>query len=298
MNLMMLSGPIIGAVIGYFTNSIAIKMMFRPLHPIKIGNFTLPFTPGIIPKGQGRLAKAIGKTVGEQLLTEDVLTKRLLSDAMKEKVVEETEQFLRKQQVNENSFNEILLSYAKQEKINEKKDQIVEVIMEKVVYYLKEVQLGDIVANEVLNAAKQYVQGTFLAMMINDDMLMPIARKIAERVDAYVDGDGICLIRGAINAEAEKLLNQQVSVYANQLVEEKESIENVVLAVYESFIREQMHRFLQQMDLCRLVEDKINEMDVAEVEELVLSIMKKELHSVINLGAVIGFVIGLVNMAF
>ena len=298
MNLMMLSGPIIGAVIGYFTNSIAIKMMFRPLHPVKIGNFTLPFTPGIIPKGKGRLAKAIGKTVGEQLLTEDVLTKRLLSDAMKEKVVEETEQFLRKQQVNENSFNEILLSYAKQEKINEKKDQIVEVIMEKVVYYLKEVQLGDIVANEVLNAAKQYVQGTFLAMMINDDMLMPIARKIAERVDAYVDGDGICLIRGAINAEAEKLLNQQVSVYANQLVEEKESIENVVLAVYESFIREQMHRFLQQMDLCRLVEDKINEMDVAEVEELVLSIMKKELHSVINLGAVIGFVIGLVNMAF
>lgn len=298
MNLMMLSGPIIGAVIGYFTNSIAIKMMFRPLHPVKIGNFTLPFTPGIIPKGQGRLAKAIGKTVGERLLTEDVLTKRLLSDAMKEKVVEETEQFLRKQQVNENSFNEILLSYAKQEKINEKKDQIVEVIMEKVVYYLKEVQLGDIVANEVLNAAKQYVQGTFLAMMINDDMLMPIARKIAERVDAYVDGDGICLIRGAINAEAEKLLNQQVSVYANQLVEEKESIENVVLAVYESFIREQMHRFLQQMDLCRLVEDKINEMDVAEVEELVLSIMKKELHSVINLGAVIGFVIGLVNMAF
>ena len=84
MNLMMLSGPIIGAVIGYFTNSIAIKMMFRPLHPVKIGNFTLPFTPGIIPKGQGRLAKAIGKTVGEQLLTEDVLTKRLLSDAMKE----------------------------------------------------------------------------------------------------------------------------------------------------------------------------------------------------------------------
>ena len=81
-------------------------------------------------------------------------------------------------------------------------------------------------------------------------------------------------------------------------MEEKESIENVVLAVYESFIREQMHRFLQQMDLCRLVEDKINEMDVAEVEELVLSIMKKELHSVINLGAVIGFVIGLVNMAF
>jgi uncharacterized membrane protein YheB (UPF0754 family) len=37
-------------------------------------------------------------------------------------------------------------------------------------------------------------------------------------------------------------------------------------------------------------------MDVLEVEELVLSIMKKELNSVVNLGAVIGFVIGIINI--
>ena len=48
-----IAGPAIGAVIGYCTNYIAVKMLFRPLKPIKIGNRTLPFTPGIIPKGQG-----------------------------------------------------------------------------------------------------------------------------------------------------------------------------------------------------------------------------------------------------
>ncbi|MEI3219612.1 MAG: DUF445 family protein [Lachnoclostridium sp.] len=46
----LISGPLIGAVIGYCTNYIAVKMLFRPLKAIKIGRFTLPFTPGMIPK--------------------------------------------------------------------------------------------------------------------------------------------------------------------------------------------------------------------------------------------------------
>ena len=37
-----LAGPVIGGVIGYFTNYIAVKMLFRPLKPVKIGGRTLP----------------------------------------------------------------------------------------------------------------------------------------------------------------------------------------------------------------------------------------------------------------
>ena len=37
-------------------------------------------------------------------------------------------------------------------------------------------------------------------------------------------------------------------------------------------------------------------MDVREFEKLVLSVMKKELQAVVNLGALIGFVIGLINL--
>ena len=44
--------PLIGAAIGYVTNWIAVKMLFFPLNPVKIGKFTLPFTPGVIPKNK------------------------------------------------------------------------------------------------------------------------------------------------------------------------------------------------------------------------------------------------------
>ena len=46
------------------------------------------------------------------------------------------------------------------------------------------------------------------------------------------------------------------------------------------------------------MEEKVNQMDVLEVEEVLLGIMKKELNAVVNLGAVIGFVIGLLNLLF
>ena len=45
MNYVLFIRPLIGSAIGYVTNWIAVKMLFRPLKPIKIGNFVLPFTP-------------------------------------------------------------------------------------------------------------------------------------------------------------------------------------------------------------------------------------------------------------
>ena len=57
---------IIGGAIGYFTNFIAIKMMFHPRKAVFIGKHKLPFTPGIIPKNQKRIARAVGDAVSEQ----------------------------------------------------------------------------------------------------------------------------------------------------------------------------------------------------------------------------------------
>ena len=37
------------AAIGYFTNYIAIKMLFRPRKELRIGSWRVPFTPGVIP---------------------------------------------------------------------------------------------------------------------------------------------------------------------------------------------------------------------------------------------------------
>src|ERR1041385_1095883 len=63
------------AVISHrITNAIAIWMLFNPHEPVPIGPWRLQ---GALPKNKARLAKAIGKTVGEKLLTPADLAERL-----------------------------------------------------------------------------------------------------------------------------------------------------------------------------------------------------------------------------
>ncbi|MHC0064889.1 DUF445 domain-containing protein [Nostoc sp. UIC 10890] len=61
--------PVLGGIIGYFTNDIAIKMLFRPYRAIYIAGRRVPFTPGLIPRNQERLAKNISNTIMGSLLT-------------------------------------------------------------------------------------------------------------------------------------------------------------------------------------------------------------------------------------
>ncbi|MEI5906415.1 DUF445 family protein [Bacillus spongiae] len=70
----------IGAVIGGVTNSLAIKMLFRPYVPMYIGRWRVPFTPGLIPKRRGELADQLGSMVVEHLLTPESIQKRILDD--------------------------------------------------------------------------------------------------------------------------------------------------------------------------------------------------------------------------
>lgn len=71
----LITPPIVGGIIGYFTNDLAIKMLFRPYRPVQIYGRRVPFTPGLIPRNQERLAKRISDTIMGSLLTPDELQK-------------------------------------------------------------------------------------------------------------------------------------------------------------------------------------------------------------------------------
>ncbi|KPL61543.1 DUF445 domain-containing protein [Rossellomorea vietnamensis] len=71
---------IIGAIIGGVTNSLAIKMLFRPYRAYYIGKFKVPFTPGLIPKRRGELAEQLGKMVVDHLITPESLQKKVMNE--------------------------------------------------------------------------------------------------------------------------------------------------------------------------------------------------------------------------
>ncbi|MDY0191399.1 MAG: DUF445 family protein [Desulfuromonas sp.] len=69
--------PLLGAVIGYVTNYIAIRMLFRPLRPWYIFRLRIPLTPGIIPSQRHKLASKMGEMVGSHLLTSQDIAQAL-----------------------------------------------------------------------------------------------------------------------------------------------------------------------------------------------------------------------------
>jgi len=69
--------PVVGALIGYLTNKVAIKMLFRPLAAWKVGGVRVPMTPGVIPAKRKELARNMGEVVGDHLLTSEAIAKGL-----------------------------------------------------------------------------------------------------------------------------------------------------------------------------------------------------------------------------
>ncbi|MCG0274552.1 MAG: DUF445 family protein [Thermosediminibacteraceae bacterium] len=72
--------PLVGAFIGWETNVLAIKLIFRPLRPVKILGVEFQ---GLIPKRRAEISKNIGETLEKEFLSYDDILNQLTSEEMK-----------------------------------------------------------------------------------------------------------------------------------------------------------------------------------------------------------------------
>lgn len=286
--------PLVGAVIGYFTNYIAVKMLFRPLHPVKIGGKTLPFTPGIIPKGKPRLAKALGKAVGTTLLTETDIKNVLLSESMQNTIKSYAENLIR----SELTLKDFAGKTMSPEKYNEIRQNICSVITEKIMTSANNANLGQIIAEKGGDAIKEKVAGTMLAMFIKDELINSLCMSLGEKVNEYINQNGRDIVSPIIDSEAGKLENKSIYEILTEAGVDADKLPDSFLRIYISFIEKHADEFIRNFRISEIVEEKVNQMDVLMLEDLLMSIMKKELNAVVNLGALIGLILGTINIFF
>lgn len=84
MNWMLFIIPVISAFIGWFTNWIAIKMLFHPREPKKILGITFQ---GIFPKRQQQFAQQLGKLVSTELLSFSEIEQKIADPANVAKIL-------------------------------------------------------------------------------------------------------------------------------------------------------------------------------------------------------------------
>lgn len=289
------SGPVIGAVIGYGTNYIAVKMLFRPLKPVKIGSCTLPFTPGIFPKRKGQLAKALGNAVGNNLLTTEDMERMFLSEEMKEKALSEINASFFSADDN-HTIKNVLSKHVSQENYEGMKVRLEEIVCEKVMAGFSRVDIGTVIAKEGGRAIKEKTKGTMLAMFVNDDLIDSMAQPIGQQVESYVREKGPEMLRPIVREGIENVENEPTRRLMEKAGLEEELIRGITGKAYTEFVHKKIGEMIKGFDIQGIVERKVNDMEVLEIEKLVLSVMKNELDAVVNLGAIIGFVIGLLNL--
>jgi uncharacterized membrane protein YheB (UPF0754 family) len=87
--------PIVSALIGWLTNCLAVKMIFRPRKPLRIAWFTLV---GLIPKRKAALARTIGETVEKELISHHdihrVVTSARFQEQMLDAIIARVEEFI------------------------------------------------------------------------------------------------------------------------------------------------------------------------------------------------------------
>lgn len=297
MNLDFLIGPAVGGIIGYITNGIAIKMLFRPLKPIYLGEMRLPFTPGIIPKEKGRMARSIGRVVGKDLINDEVLTKVLLQENIYRHIDERIESILQDYEQSQITIRDFCRQTAEEEQLERLKEQVSEAIVEKVYTKIVTIDLGKIAMDNLANKIDKSVFGAF-ALFINDSLIENIAAKLAPMINEMVEKEGRALIEDLIEKEGEELLDKPVCEIVEKMKDNIDIIKGLIRKSYTYFVQNHLSHALEVIDLSKVVEERINALDTLELEKVLLEIMSKELNAIIWLGALLGAILGCVMSLF
>ena len=294
--LSLLSGPLIGALIGYVTNYIAVKMLFHPYEPVYFMGRKLPFTPGVIPKRKADMASAVGKTIQKQLLREEEIRKILLKPGTKQMIMDGICHKADEWMHTDLALWQIVSGFTGPANYLVKLEHLEDDLTEEIVNRIKEADLGNIVAGRVIAYVNESVQSPLIRMFLTPDRIASATGVINQQIDLYLDDDGWNKIHEIVEEEANRLEDLKPIEVLPGYEEYMPVVRDRLDEVYEAFVEHKAGLISDCLPIQEIVEERIAGMDNRMIEELVLSVMKTELGMVIKLGALIGFILGLVNI--
>ena len=322
MELSYIIAPLLGGVIGYITNDIAIRMLFRPHKAKYVFGIHIPFTPGIIPKEKGRIAEAVGGVISENLMNKDVLERYLLSEDMIGKIRSAAEEFIATQQRNNETVAQFLGHYLSKEEIDTISQNINQSITRQTYEKLADSSVGEKVAHIAIDHVAQKLTidgaqellsgiggalgglGGMAAGLFGGNIVAkflgmlrePAEHFLAKNINTMLRDNGEEIVSNMIGGEVDNFLNKPVSKLLEGHEEQLVQAVNTIESIYRSIITEHLPKILQSIDISKIVRERINEMDVNETEKLIFQVMDKELKAIVWLGALLGLVMGSINL--
>ena len=286
--------PLVGALIGYVTNYVAIKMLFRPLKEVRLfgGKFRLPFTPGILPRERRKLADSIGRMVEQELLTPGVLRERLAKTEVQEGIENAVGEYTGKVfgrplsnwlEGRDNGFPlpEILKDFVNSDVFNSFLEELIR-------NWAKEKfspSRGSWIKTQVWNFSEMFIP--WVRDVIKDGLKRDIKNNAPGEPSSY---------RQALETIAENYPGISLGEFLALGQPKKQRLDAFLAGKAADTLDGNIENALSAVDVRTLVSDRINSLDMIRVEKIVLDVMAGQLKWINFFGAILGALIGFVQV--
>lgn len=195
---------VVATLHGYGAAWLAVRMLFRPYKPIKIFGLTI-FPQGMIPRHRDRLAAAIGRAVGNELVSQDTLVDALFG----------TDFFKRK-------ISGVVNSYA-----DDIFHQELPSILESLPPHAREVLLETVASlqHNIADYISQNLRSEETAESLSKFVDDQLNNLLSQRVSQVIDEDTFSQLHGFLEQRlrgvlSEKALKKKVTEFVSQQVDE------------------------------------------------------------------------------
>ena len=273
MDIQIITAPLVGGLIGLITNGLAIRMMFRPLKPIYIGKFKLPFTPGLIPKERARLAKSIGDVISRELLNKDTMKETLLSGSMKEHFSSKFDGIVDKYSKSDETVGSMVENLIEKERVQEKLDNAKDALALTITRRAIEQDIGktivDYAYDEIMAKTKPILKS------ITSSALKSMKQPFAARINDLIASRSKPLVEKFLGDEAEGIINTPLKEIIARYQERIPEIKTFCWNIYEEMITKKLADVLDTVGIAEVVSNKINDFELPELENIITTLMKK-----------------------
>lgn len=281
------SGPVLGALIGAFTNFLAIKMLFRPLKPVKIGKLQLPFTPGVIPRHQEPLAVALSNTVYNNFFSNADIEGIFMSDEMAESfaggIYDRLEGFK--------------LSDITGDIPEEDRAKVKDALYKKIHELVLDTDIESIVTVEARKLIDYRIRVNGLSkFLMSDKVTENLAQYIGKAVSEHVREHDTEILYPILTEQGESLEQKSFAEIAASLGADREMAVAMIKRGYLGFMKDAKSTIAETFHIKEFIYNKMMELDPADIERIVNEAIKKEMNYLVYLGGLLGFLIGIINI--
>jgi uncharacterized membrane protein YheB (UPF0754 family) len=289
--------PVVGAVIGYVTNAVAIKMLFRPLKEARLFGVRLPFTPGILPRERHKLADSIGRMVENELITPVVLRERLDRAEVRLSIGNAL-----------GGYTAQMLDRPLSAWLEESDDfHLSELLNDFFNSYIFDFFLEELFKNLILGSAPKPED--------NDSFTQRLKAGLRDFGGLFIPAAASGLVKNGLTKEMRNQSQGKISAYRKALESVIERYPGITTREFlsisagnkgkaDSFLAlkaveamdENMDAALSSVNVKVLVSDRINSLDMLRVEKIILDVMAGQLKWINFFGAILGALIGFLEV--